>query len=66
MATRHAFKRRNLLPEKADFMTVAAHLLPVAREKAAESKTILEDLRVLAVDQTASTDKTQPVVVRAD
>ncbi|WP_439862112.1 Flp pilus assembly protein CpaB [Pseudomonas sp. MBLB4136] len=30
-----------------------------------ESKTILEDLRVLAVDQTASTDKTQPVVVRA-
>ena len=26
---------------------------------------ILEDLRVLAVDQTASTDKTQPVVVRA-
>ncbi|MCE6981707.1 Flp pilus assembly protein CpaB, partial [Pseudomonas frederiksbergensis] len=31
----------------------------------AESRTILEDLRVLAVDQTASTDKTQPVVVRA-
>lgn len=31
----------------------------------AESKTILEDLRVLAVDQTASTDKTQPVVVRS-
>ncbi|WP_347900454.1 Flp pilus assembly protein CpaB [Pseudomonas purpurea] len=31
----------------------------------AESSTILEDLRVLAVDQTASTDKTQPVVVRA-
>ncbi|QEY64031.1 Flp pilus assembly protein CpaB [Metapseudomonas lalkuanensis] len=30
-----------------------------------ESKTILQDLRVLAVDQTASTDKTQPVVVRA-
>ena len=30
-----------------------------------EAKTILEDLRVLAVDQTASTDKTQPVVVRA-
>jgi len=37
MATRHAFKRWNLLPEKADFMTVAAHLLPIAREKAAES-----------------------------
>lgn len=31
----------------------------------AESETILEDLRVLAVDQTAGTDKTQPVVVRA-
>ncbi|MDX2351022.1 Flp pilus assembly protein CpaB [Stutzerimonas xanthomarina] len=31
----------------------------------AEANTILEDLRVLAVDQTASTDKTQPVVVRA-
>ncbi|MNT76066.1 hypothetical protein D3C72_2150260 [compost metagenome] len=29
------------------------------------SKTILENLRVLAVDQTAGTDKTQPVVVRA-
>ena len=31
----------------------------------AEFETILYDLRVLAVDQTASTDKTQPVVVRA-
>jgi len=31
----------------------------------AKAETILEDLRVLAVDQTASTDKTQPVVVRA-
>ena len=31
----------------------------------AKSETILYDLRVLAVDQTASTDKTQPVVVRA-
>ncbi|WP_217474563.1 Flp pilus assembly protein CpaB [Stutzerimonas stutzeri] len=31
----------------------------------AQAATILEDLRVLAVDQTASTDKTQPVVVRA-
>ena len=29
------------------------------------AETILENLRVLAVDQTASTDKTQPVVVRA-
>ncbi|MGE8100715.1 Flp pilus assembly protein CpaB [Pseudomonas fluorescens] len=31
----------------------------------AVSRTILENLRVLAVDQTAGTDKTQPVVVRA-
>ncbi|MDM3885004.1 Flp pilus assembly protein CpaB [Pseudomonas sp. BCRC 81390] len=31
----------------------------------AESETILQNLRVLAVDQTAGTDKTQPVVVRA-
>lgn len=31
----------------------------------AESTTILQNLRVLAVDQTAGTDKTQPVVVRA-
>ena len=31
----------------------------------ATSRTILENLRVLAVDQTAGTDKTQPVVVRA-
>ncbi|MCY1370368.1 Flp pilus assembly protein CpaB [compost metagenome] len=37
----------------------------VGNNSEAESKTILEDLRVLAVDQTASTDKTQPVVVRA-
>jgi len=37
----------------------------VGNNSDAESKTILEDLRVLAVDQTASTDKTQPVVVRA-
>lgn len=31
----------------------------------AKAETILYDLRVLAVDQIASTDKTQPVVVRA-
>ncbi|MGH8354555.1 MAG: Flp pilus assembly protein CpaB [Pseudomonas sp.] len=34
-------------------------------DSSAQAETILEDLRVLAVDQTASTDKTQPVVVRA-
>ncbi|WP_137885349.1 Flp pilus assembly protein CpaB [Pseudomonas sp. 2FE] len=37
----------------------------VGNNSNAEAETILEDLRVLAVDQTASTDKTQPVVVRA-
>ncbi|WP_137817312.1 Flp pilus assembly protein CpaB [Pseudomonas sp. 2FG] len=37
----------------------------VGNNSNAQSETILEDLRVLAVDQTASTDKTQPVVVRA-
>lgn len=60
-----------------DVVGVSGFLLPgnrvdvLATKKAngnsndAEAKTILEDLRVLAVDQTASTDKTQPVVVRA-
>jgi pilus assembly protein CpaB len=37
----------------------------VGNSSNAEAETILEDLRVLAVDQSASTDKTQPVVVRA-
>ncbi|MNC31454.1 hypothetical protein D3C75_797760 [compost metagenome] len=36
-----------------------------AGSNSATSRTILENLRVLAVDQTAGTDKTQPVVVRA-
>jgi pilus assembly protein CpaB len=36
-----------------------------AGSNSAVSRTILENLRVLAVDQTAGTDKTQPVVVRA-
>lgn len=60
-----------------DVVGVAGFLLPgnrvdvlVAKKvsgssNVAESETILYDLRVLAVDQTASTDKTQPVVVRA-
>ncbi|OWJ92400.1 Flp pilus assembly protein CpaB [Pseudomonas sp. A46] len=59
-----------------DVVGVAGFLLPgnrvdvLATRKSggadgAESRTILQDLRVLAVDQTASTDKTQPVVVRA-
>jgi pilus assembly protein CpaB len=58
-----------------DVVGVGGFLLPGNRvdvlatkkqgNNAAASETILEDLRVLAVDQTASTDKTQPVVVRA-
>ncbi|MFC5695755.1 Flp pilus assembly protein CpaB [Pseudomonas sp. GCM10022186] len=58
-----------------DVVGVGGFLLPGNRvdvlatkqnaNNSAESKTILQDLRVLAVDQTASTDKTQPVVVRA-
>ncbi|MDP9783879.1 Flp pilus assembly protein CpaB [Pseudomonas fluorescens] len=36
-----------------------------AGSNSAMSRTLLENLRVLAVDQTAGTDKTQPVVVRA-
>ncbi|MBF7728651.1 Flp pilus assembly protein CpaB [Pseudomonas sp. N040] len=59
-----------------DVVGVAGFLLPgnrvdvlatkkIGTSNEAESKTILEDLRVLAVDQTAGTDKTQPVVVRA-
>ena len=59
-----------------DVVGVAGFLLPgnrvdvlVAKKGGgrgnAEAETILYDLRVLAVDQTASTDKTQPVVVRA-
>ncbi len=31
----------------------------------AEAKTVLQDLKVLAVDETASTDKNDPVIVRA-
>jgi pilus assembly protein CpaB len=59
-----------------DVVGVAGFLLPgnrvdvlatkkIGTSNEAESETILENLRVLAVDQTAGTDKTQPVVVRA-
>jgi pilus assembly protein CpaB len=41
---------------------VAAHMEPNQR---AETRTVLHDLNVLAVDQTAAQDKDQPVVVRA-
>ncbi|RMH86344.1 Flp pilus assembly protein CpaB [Pseudomonas sp. AOB-7] len=51
-----------LLPGNRVDVLVAKKL---GNNSTAVSETILEDLRVLAVDQTASTDKTQPVVVRA-
>ena len=35
------------------------------KDRRAHTKTLLEDLKVLAVDQTASTDQDKPVVVRA-
>jgi pilus assembly protein CpaB len=35
------------------------------RDRRAHTKTLLEDLKVLAVDQTAATDQDKPVVVRA-
>src|SRR5215471_14594440 len=40
---------------------VAAHM----ENQRAQTRTVLHDINVLAVDQTASTDKDQPVVVRA-
>ena len=58
-----------------DVIGVAGFLLPgnrvdilTTRQKArgsAQTETILQDVKVLAVDQTASTDKDRPVVVRA-
>jgi pilus assembly protein CpaB len=58
-----------------DVIGVAGFLLPGNRvdiiaarkedNRKATTDTILEDLKVLAVDQTASTDKEKPVVVRA-
>lgn len=59
-----------------DVIGVAGFLLPGNRvdvlatkqtdsQRTVESKTLLQDLKVLAVDQTAATDKSSPVVVRA-
>jgi pilus assembly protein CpaB len=58
-----------------DVVGVAGFLLPGNRvdilgtrdlpNREAHSETILQNVRVLAVDQTASTDKNEPVVVRA-
>jgi pilus assembly protein CpaB len=58
-----------------DVVGVAGFLLPGNRvdvlgsrdlsNREAQTETILQNVRVLAVDQTASTDKNEPVVVRA-
>lgn len=60
-----------------DVIGVAGFLLPGNRvdvlatkqadgaQREVESKTLLRDVKVLAVDQTAATDKSSPVVVRA-
>ncbi|GAD61618.1 Flp pilus assembly protein CpaB [Aquipseudomonas alcaligenes] len=77
LASLIASEKRAISVRVDDVVGVAGFLLPGNRvdvlatkrlgnsNNDAESKTILEDLRVLAVDQTSSTDKTQPVVVRA-
>jgi pilus assembly protein CpaB len=59
-----------------DVVGVAGFLLPgnridvlgsrdVGNNREAQTETILQNVRVLAVDQTAATDKNEPVVVRA-
>ena len=76
LASLIATDKRAISVRVDDVVGVGGFLLPgnrvdvlatkkVGNNNDAESETILEDLRVLAVDQTASTDKTQPVVVRA-
>ncbi|MBT8766352.1 Flp pilus assembly protein CpaB [Metapseudomonas boanensis] len=76
LASLIATDKRAISVRVDDVVGVGGFLLPgnrvdvlatkkVSGSSEAQSKTILEDLRVLAVDQTASTDKTQPVVVRA-
>ncbi|KFX69237.1 pilus assembly protein CpaB [Pseudomonas taeanensis MS-3] len=76
LASLIAADKRAITVRVDDVVGVGGFLLPgnrvdvlatkrVGNNNESESKTILEDLRVLAVDQTASTDKTQPVVVRA-
>lgn len=77
LASLIATDKRAISVRVDDVVGVGGFLLPgnrvdvLATKKAggsgnnSEAETILEDLRVLAVDQTASTDKTQPVVVRA-
>lgn len=75
LASLIASEKRAISVRVDDVVGVAGFLLPGNRvdvlvaktthNNDAQAETILYDLRVLAVDQTASTDKTQPVVVRA-
>jgi pilus assembly protein CpaB len=68
--------KRALTVRVNDVIGVAGFLLPSSRVdvvstkrasagRVTESKTIVENLKVLAVDQTVSSDKNEPVVVRA-
>lgn len=75
LATQIAPDRRAVSVRVNDVIGVAGFLLPGNRvdvlatrmldQKKAETATILQDIKVLAVDQTAAVDKDQPVVVRA-
>jgi pilus assembly protein CpaB len=67
-------KKRAISVRVNDVIGVSGFLLPGNRvdvlatrkeKKRAVTSTILEDIKVLAVDQTASTDKDKPTVVRA-
>lgn len=69
-------KKRAVSVRVNDVVGVAGFLLPgshvdvlatkrAARNRDAQAETILENLRVLAVDQTASPDKNEPTIVRA-
>jgi pilus assembly protein CpaB len=68
--------KRALTVRVNDVIGVAGFLLPSSRVdvvstkraaggRSTESKTIVENLKVLAVDQTVNSDKNEPVVVRA-
>ncbi len=69
-------KKRAITVRVDDVVGVAGFLLPGNRvdilatktnrsRKKVETDTILRDIKVLAVDQTAATDKSEPVIVRA-
>lgn len=67
-------KKRAVTVRVNDVIGVAGFLLPGNRvdvlatrkmDRKAQTRTLLEDLKVLAVDQTASSEKDKPVVVRA-